>query len=178
MTFSLDQRDIKCPRCGAYSAPHETHCPECGYPIAPPTPPMKTGPLTRPPFTLAFERQGEATFDARMTAILQFLPSAACLSLPLLRPLILGRGEPPDLEEEYIDLTEMNALQHGVSRCHCRLFRRGDQLVAVDLGSTNGSYLNSEPMLPHREYIIAHGDKLILGSLHLTVAFNALPTVD
>jgi pSer/pThr/pTyr-binding forkhead associated (FHA) protein len=107
--------------------------------------------------------------------VLQFLPSGACVSLILERPTILGRDPYPD-PYEALDLTDLNAYQHGVSRRHCRLERRGEHLVAVDLDSTNGTYLNGEALQPQREYVVSHGDKLILGTLHLTISFSPIPT--
>ncbi|NDJ77553.1 MAG: FHA domain-containing protein [Chloroflexi bacterium] len=171
-TFHLTQHPLKCAQCGSYAAPHETQCPQCGYPIAPPTPePAETGPLHREPSVLNGVGTGDDRFPPESSAVLQFLPSAVCISLALDHPHILGRGYYEGVHA-FVDLTDLKGLQHGVSRAHCRLQRQSAHLVVVDLGSANGSYLNSEPLLPHREYVVAHGDKLILGTLHLTISFS------
>ena len=48
----------------------------------------------------------------------------------------------------------------GVSRQHCRIFRREDGFYAVDLGSKNGTLLNSVVLSMSR---LRHGDLLTLG---------------
>lgn len=47
------------------------------------------------------------------------------------------------------------------SNLHARLFRRGDQLWVEDLGSTNGTYVNSERV--NRPTRLARGDLLQVG---------------
>jgi len=92
------------------------------------------------------------------------------VTLCLDRPVILGRdaADEPDL----LDLTEFNALVHGVSRRHCLLRRIGDRLVIRDLDSTNGTYLNSRRLIPAEDYIVTNGDRVILGSLHIAIWFS------
>ena len=101
------------------------------------------------------------------------MPSGTCIPLDVQAPVILGRNALTE-SGQLLDLTEFNAHQHGVSRQHCRLQRDGDCLIATDLDSANGTYLNGEPLLPYRDYILTHGDKLILGTLHVYVFFSTL----
>jgi hypothetical protein len=155
-------------------AVHETHCPQCGHAAAPPSA-ADTDLLNRPPVTLPDEHEASAVFSPEAAAILQFLPSGLCLSLWLEQPLILGRGPLPEPEER-IDLSDMGGVQHGVSRCHCLLQRRDHHLMVTDLGSTNGTYLNGELLLPHQSHILRHGDRLILGTLHLLISFSTVET--
>jgi pSer/pThr/pTyr-binding forkhead associated (FHA) protein len=54
------------------------------------------------------------------------------------------------------------------SNLHARLFRRGDQLWVEDLGSTNGTYVNSERI--HRPTRLARGDLLQVGGTVFEVA--------
>ena len=171
-TLPLTERHTGCDTCGYLFARHEAHCPQCGTPVKT-APLVETGLLTRPPVTLPFERDASDVFPSEATAILQFLPSGLCLPVWLTQPLVLGRGALPDPEER-IDLTELGALQHGVSRRHCLLQRRDHQLIVTDLGSTNGSYLNGAVLLPHQPTIVRHGDRLILGTLHLMISFSTM----
>jgi pSer/pThr/pTyr-binding forkhead associated (FHA) protein len=51
---------------------------------------------------------------------------------------------------------------------HARLERRGDQFWIVDLGSTNGTLVNGEPV---QEKELNHGDRVTIGqnAVHFTV---------
>lgn len=60
----------------------------------------------------------------------------------------------PDVEIEMDD---------AVSRRHCEIVRRADGYFLVDTGSTNGTRLNGETLLPHQEHLLAHGDRIHLG---------------
>jgi pSer/pThr/pTyr-binding forkhead associated (FHA) protein len=54
-----------------------------------------------------------------------------------------------------------------VSRNHCDIELSGDQLVLIDLGSTNGTYVNDKRADRHQ---LAPGDRLLVGKFHLVVA--------
>ncbi|MBN1679577.1 MAG: FHA domain-containing protein [Anaerolineae bacterium] len=131
--------------------------------------------LKRSPSTMPVDTPGNTRFAPGTEIILQCLPSGQCFTLALDKPVILGRGEVISDEQDAIDLTQFNAVQHGVSRTHCSLERWANQLVVTDLGSTNGTFLNGESLLPFHRHAVAHGDKLILGSLHFYVSFANLP---
>lgn len=172
-TEVIGKRPVLCPSCGLYSAPEVTHCAYCGQPIRP-TGIQVTRQLLRTPFTLPADRPGQDYFPLEASVILQFLPSGQVLPLRLDKPVILGR-EAESLEHiEHIDLSSLNAMHHGVSRQHCQFRRQGLQLIVTDLNSTNGTYLNDRRLETGKDEIVLHGDKLILGTLHLLVTFNTL----
>lgn len=143
-------------------------CPQCGR--TQDTRPVGTGTLSHRPIHINSGRRGDPTFEADMALLLQLLPSGACAWFALNRPLILGRAAGP-ISEALFDLSDFNAHLHGVSRRHCRLMRKHDRVVVTDLGSTNGTYLNGTLLTPYQEAILADGDQLILGTLHITVFF-------
>jgi hypothetical protein len=81
----------------------------------------------------------------------------------------LGRsaeGQPivPD-----VDLTPYNAYTNGVSRLHAVLKRIGEKIVIMDLGSSNGTYLNGSRLPPYIESPVAHGDIVYLGKLKIQI---------
>jgi pSer/pThr/pTyr-binding forkhead associated (FHA) protein len=165
---------LRCPQCGDEIGRSNARCPKCGYPVGPSTPEVSmTRPLKRSPLAIPLINENPNRFLPDAYAVLQFMPSGTCIPLDVRTPVILGRSAPA-ATEQLLDLTEFNAHQHGVSRQHCRLQRNGDCLTATDLDSINGTYLNGEPLLPHRDYILTHGDKLILGTLHVYVFFSTL----
>lgn len=156
----------------AYShyLPDGERCPHCGRSQA--TKPLGTGLLNHAPVHPPMGQRGSLAFTADTVVLLQFLPSGTCGWFDMNTPLMLGRAT--DLAmRNLLDLTDLNAQRHGVSRQHCRLSRQGNRLVVTDLGSTNGTYLNGRLLQPHRETPLADGDRLILGTLHMNIFFVA-----
>jgi hypothetical protein len=102
---------------------------------------------------------------------LKISPSGACISLPVDEPVMMGRGMGVTTRD-YLDLSQFGAHDLGVSRHHCQFHRRGNNLIVIDLGSTNGTYLNDELLPPRQDRVVAHGDDLILGRLHLVILFS------
>jgi len=98
--------------------------------------------------------------------VLQVLPSDAQLWLSLDHPVTLGRTTLVN-REDLLDLTSLDGYRLGISRRHCCLERRDTSLTLTDLGSANGTYLNGEV------YVVADGDQLILGMLHMTIFFRS-----
>jgi pSer/pThr/pTyr-binding forkhead associated (FHA) protein len=78
----------------------------------------------------------------------------------------LSEGQPimPD-----IDLTPYQAYASGVSRLHAVVKRDPDRVVIMDLGSSNGTYLNGRRLNPHTEEMLKHGDVIALGKLKIQV---------
>jgi pSer/pThr/pTyr-binding forkhead associated (FHA) protein len=82
---------------------------------------------------------------------------------------ILGRAEKGQAVIPDIDLNRFGAHDKGVSRLHCHLRFEGDVLLAVDLGSANGTFLNEVRVLPDHPLTISAGDVLRLGNLKIEV---------
>jgi hypothetical protein len=68
-----------------------------------------------------------------------------------------------------IDLSPFMAFQLGVSRRHLMLIPEDDKILAFDLSSRNGSFLNGEAMSSRKGYEITDGDELRLGTLNVRV---------
>lgn len=172
-TYVVAKRPAYCAHCGRYSAPDVSHCAHCGEPFAPVS---EDSPITlrlrRSPLILSGDRPSYDCFPPRAVAILQFLPSGVVLALTLDNPAVLGRASGASEEFDQYNLSDLNAVQHGVSRQHCQLRRQDNHLIATDLDTTNGTYLNDRRLAPGEEYIVLHGDKLILGTLHVVVTFS------
>jgi pSer/pThr/pTyr-binding forkhead associated (FHA) protein len=99
-----------------------------------------------------------------------------CITLPHNAAVILGRDATNELQSNYslVPLDSLDAQRHGVSRQHCLIERRASGLTISDLGSTNGTLLNEHRLEQHRPYTLVHGDRLILGTLHLAIFFGAV----
>ncbi len=164
---------VTCPRCGKPYDPRHSECPHCTLAVSPDSTQF-TRPLNHFPTTIPTTGNGTNELDASTVIIIQALPSGTCIPLPARKATILGRaadtGIPPDTA--LVSLDDLDAQGHGVSRQHCLIEHSGSQLWVTDLGSTNGTYLNDQQLEPYRQYMLANGDRLILGTLHLAVCFE------
>ncbi|MBI3763403.1 MAG: FHA domain-containing protein, partial [Chloroflexi bacterium] len=69
-------------------------------------------------------------------------------------------------------LSPFRALELGVSRMHATLTINGTSLTLTDLGSTNGSMVNSVKLQPNAPFQLNDGDEIRLGKLALRVYFE------
>ena len=78
------------------------------------------------------------------------------IELPRAGELVLGRSSSADINLDHF----------GVSREHARIAIDPDGYYLTDLGSTNGTFINNEPLTRTR-YRLSHGDRIQLGVLIL-----------
>lgn len=68
-----------------------------------------------------------------------------------------------------------------VSRKHCRIRVRGQQVLVSDLGSSNGTLLNGKPLAPMTEVVAPPKSRLTIGPLEFVVDYQpgkvAIPAV-
>ena len=100
---------------------------------------------------------------------LHLMDSGKILPLASRNEFTLGRlseGQPimPD-----IDLTPYQAYASGVSRLHAVVKRDGNRVLVMDLGSSNGTYLNGRRLNPHVEESLNHGDIVAVGKLKIQI---------
>ncbi len=100
---------------------------------------------------------------------LHLMDSGKILPLASRNEFTLGRlseGQPimPD-----IDLTPYQAYASGVSRLHAVVKRDANRVLVMDLGSSNGTYVNGRRINPHVEEPLSHGDIVALGKLKIQV---------
>lgn len=87
---------------------------------------------------------------------------------------IVGIGR-PDTETDYkptIDLSPLDSKEHMVSRRHASISPRGDVLIVTDHKSLNGTYLNSQRLVPEQARVLRNGDMLRIGRICLIVYFE------
>ena len=73
------------------------------------------------------------------------------------RTITIGRSSQCDLVADVDD----------VSRRHCQIVPRGEGYALIDLGSTNGTFLDGEKLQPRRESRLRGGETIRLGPLVL-----------
>jgi hypothetical protein len=78
----------------------------------------------------------------------------------------IGEGQPimPD-----IDLSPYQAYASGVSRLHAVLKRDAKRVMIMDLGSSNGTFINGKRLNPNIDQPINNGDIIALGKLKIQV---------
>jgi pSer/pThr/pTyr-binding forkhead associated (FHA) protein len=103
---------------------------------------------------------------------LHLLESGQILNLVGRTEFTLGRvGERQPILPD-IDLSPYDAYVQGVSRLHA-LLKISDQVVIVtDLGSSNGTRVNGQKILPHIDYPLNHGDVVALGKLKIQILIH------
>lgn len=91
--------------------------------------------------------------------------------LPVQKELLLGREASDPRQPTSLDLSEQDGFEMGVSRRHAVVRQGKTQFEVVDLGSSNGTWLNGKQLLPHQPYPFASGSQIRLGRLQLFVYY-------
>ena len=71
-----------------------------------------------------------------------------------------------------IDFSAYKAYDNGVSRLHAVIRHNNGNVIIMDLGSSNGTYVNGTRQLPNIEQPLHHGDVVALGKLKLQVVLS------
>lgn len=91
------------------------------------------------------------------------------MPLPSTKQVVIGRSDPVSNFYPDIDLQPHSAMELGVGRRHLLLLVKENQIVAEDLDSTNGSFLNRKRLLPRMPQPVQSGDELRLGNMVLSI---------
>jgi len=84
---------------------------------------------------------------------------------------LLGReGDNQELPD--VNLNLYRGREQGVSRLHALLRMERRRWWLMDLGSTNGTWLNGTPLTAHEPVRLENGDEIRLGKLAIKVNFN------
>ncbi len=156
-----------CPACHHTNLPGALFCSECGAALAADdtlaTRDINKG--TRPNILsdVPAERiQGWVT--------LHILPSGQLLPLSSRDEFTLGRVSDNQPVLPDVDLSPYQAYTLGVSRLHAQIRRHQTGLITImDLGSSNGTYLNGQKLPPHEAIPLSHGDVVALGKLKIQI---------
>lgn len=89
--------------------------------------------------------------------------SSRPLAMDLNDELVIGRGEDAPGFMCAFDYTE--AEQLGVSRQHAMLRPTASKLYIIDMGSTNGTWLNGRSIGVNMPYSLSNGDRITLGRM-------------
>lgn len=167
---------ILCPNCHSQEISGTLFCAECGARLVvgeiPTTSHIErnqTGMLilqTRPPSPPNLAASGQLISTS---VSLHLIESGTILHLSGQTEFTLGRvadGQPilPD-----VDLSEYEAYAQGVSRLHSALKINNQRVFITDLGSSNGTRVNGQKIMPNVDYPLNHGDVVTLGKFKIQI---------
>lgn len=156
--------------------PHASQCTVCGTPLPVAVPATADDDQPDQPRTTVSLPKKTAALPQVRTLLLMVAGYSRPIHVHRQRQTILGRSTPDGTSPD-VDLTEYNALSMGVSRHHARVFFEGNQCFVEDLGSSNGTRVNGEPLEPHKPHPIRDGDQITLGMLVLLAFFSAVDSI-
>ncbi len=114
---------------------------------------------------------GTATLGSQATIRLHVLGMPTPIYVQLDRIIILGRADNETDSEINIDLSPYQAVESGVSRQHAHLELLRKTVMLTDLGSTNGTFLNEQRVLPQQRRVVRDNDEIRLGKLIIHIYF-------
>ena len=172
---------IICPSCQHKEIPGALFCSQCGAQLVTASDPdlplglRQKDPLTETGSNTKGKPDLKSTspmMSAGARISLHLVESGQILPLAERNEFSLGRvaeGQPimPD-----IDLTPYKAYENGVSRLHAILKLINNQVSILDLGSSNGTYVNGNRLVPSVERPLNHGDMIHLGKLKIQILFS------
>jgi len=164
---------VSCPSCNTKNKANEIFCYACGQLI-------DSGQGFHSTRNFAEADIGTVTpefFGKDSLLILQVRESGSYFRL---RPqkssheLVIGRSSTNTAMAPDVDLAEENAEEFGVSRLHMSIqyIMDNSTLVALDLGSANGSYINGQKLHASENRIVRNNDQIRLGRMVLRVRYE------
>lgn len=83
-------------------------------------------------------------------------------------PLLLGRDTGAHTDNHpLIDFNDYRGYVMGVSRTHAMISRQNGDFYLVDLGSSNGTFLNGNRLNPNEPKLLETGDRITLGQIDI-----------
>ena len=131
---------------------------------------VKDSQLTQEPESNLPTGDVKKTFQTNVPIIVIYLiESGQMLRLSGRTDFTIGRitDEQPILPD--IDLAPYGAFAQGVSRLHALIKIVGQNVLLMDLGSSNGTQVNGQKIIAQVEYPLKHGDLIAVGRMRFQV---------
>jgi len=167
---------ILCPNCHHEEVPGALFCSECGAQLV----------FEDAANTTAFPERGMIMDDLPGTAPMQPNMTSTLRARIMVHIIDNGKLIPVTDKTEFtvgrasegqpitpdVDLGEYNALDLGVSRLHIVVRLVGDRLSIMDLGSSNGTFVNGIRLPANSEQAVSSGDVVSLGKFRIQILVN------
>jgi len=115
---------------------------------------------------------GTARFDRTSSIVVHIRDHPDPISLIPKDEILLGRSDNQSNVIPDLDVGPYGAAEQGVSRRHAAIRRGEDTLTLVDLGSTNGTHLNGQRLIPYQPRVLRDGDEIRMGKLVMHIFFK------
>lgn len=163
-----------CPYCAYANREGILFCEECGHPFLGKQDALSTTQLVPEDQTNVHGRMtwGTARFDVGASVVVRIRDHSEAIRLDTQGEMLFGRSDPKSELMPDFDLSVYGAAEQGVSRRHALLKRGEDTLTLIDLGSTNGTYLNGQRLIPNQPRVVRDGDEVRMGRLVFHVFFK------
>jgi hypothetical protein len=115
---------------------------------------------------------GNALFRENACLVLQLVESDSRLTITPDKETLFGRFDPEGNNPSQVDLSPYGGRKKGVSRIHAAIYRSKHTLSLVDLGSSNGTFLNGERLRPQQTRVLRDGDEVRFGGLAAKIYYR------
>ena len=115
---------------------------------------------------------GTARFGQTSSVVIHIRDATDPIILSPAKRTLLGRLDTNSPQRPDVDLTPYGALEKGVSRVHAAIERSEDTLTIIDMGSSNGTHLNGQKLVPDQPRVLRDGDEIRLGKLVAHIYFK------
>lgn len=162
---------IVCPSCQHENLDGTVFCSDCGVQIfgADPLITQNISEEQLAEISPEYKRTSALPKDYDAWASIHLVDSGQIFPLGDRTEFTLGRVSEAQPIMPDIDLTPYQAYASGVSRLHAVIKHEHEQVYVMDLGSSNGTYLNGKRLKPNVTQALNHGDMLSLGKLKIQV---------
>jgi pSer/pThr/pTyr-binding forkhead associated (FHA) protein len=161
---------ITCPSCKSQTFEGAFFCIDCGEPL------IEIANTSTDDHEQDFESvEASPTPEAGEFVVLEpdapiglrVMETGDVISLHGRRSFTLGLAIPNQAVVPDVDLKPFGAEKHGVSRIHAELRVEKETIVAIDLNSANGTFVNDIYLEPQEPIRVQNGDRIKLGTLEL-----------
>lgn len=169
---------ITCPNCQHEELSGALFCSECGARLIkvdlPTTQNLSHGgsdvlSFQIRPKTSPVSNQAPATSLQETGVSLHLVESGQILNLSGQTEYTIGRAAEGQFILPDVDLSNFQAYAQGVSRLHAALKINNQRVYIADLGSSNGTRVNGQKIVPNVDFPLNHGDVIALGKFKIQV---------
>jgi hypothetical protein len=169
---------LVCPKCQHQNPQDAVVCQQCGTPLG--RSQYATFNVQSPTAAVAVSqplpvRIETGFFDNKLLQ-LEFDGKPYPERFPLKMPLLLTVGRKvittTIMQGRFIDLVPFGGYAKGVSKQHLRIEKNAEGVHILDLGSSNGTYLDGVRIPAHRLYAVSETSQVQLGQLLMSIHFE------